>query len=144
MIKKIISGGQTGADMGGLLAAKELGLETGGTAPRNYNTEEGRNWKLKTIYGLIAKGTYPARTYDNVSDSDATVIFGRITSQGSRLTLRYCNSLHKPFIHNPGVIAFYRFITDNKVEVLNVAGNRESHHPGIEEKVRAYLVEALS
>ena len=31
-LTKIISGGQTGADMGGLLAARDLGLESGGQA----------------------------------------------------------------------------------------------------------------
>ncbi len=77
-LRKIISGGQTGADMGGLLAAKELGLETGGTAPGGYKTEKGRNLDLRDIYGLTQFGTYPQRTRINVRDSDATVIFGDI------------------------------------------------------------------
>ncbi len=143
-LRKIISGGQTGADMGGLLAAKELGLETGGTAPKNYMTEESSNWELKTIYGLIAKGTYAERTLINVDSSDATVLFGDSNSAGSKLTATCCAAQRKPIIHNPGVIAFYRFITENDVQVLNIAGNRESRNPGIEERVRAYLVEALS
>ena len=32
---KIISGGQTGADLGALVGARRIGLETGGTAPNH-------------------------------------------------------------------------------------------------------------
>jgi len=40
-LEMVISGGQTGADRGGLIAAKELGIPTGGTAPLGYKTEAG-------------------------------------------------------------------------------------------------------
>lgn len=33
-LRKVISGGQTGADRGGIDAAFEMGLKTGGHAPR--------------------------------------------------------------------------------------------------------------
>jgi hypothetical protein len=36
---KIISGGQTGADQGGLEGARLLGIQTGGTAPYNWMTD---------------------------------------------------------------------------------------------------------
>ncbi len=141
-LKKIISGGQTGADMGGLKAAKELGLETGGTAPRNYMTEDGPNHSLKE-YGLSEFGTYAIRTHRNIRDSDGTVLFGKSYTPGSNITLKFCWYLKKPVIMNPGVLAFFKFITDYNIETLNVAGNRESYSPGIEEKVRQYLVTAL-
>jgi len=144
MLHKIISGGQTGADMGGLKAALELGLETGGTAPKGYNTEEGRRLILKTKYGLVAQGTYAERTYHNVNSSNATVIFGNITSQGTRLTFRYCNELHKPVLVNPPTVNFLRFLERHQVEVLNIAGNRESKNPGIEQRVKEFLVDALA
>ena len=38
---KVISGGQAGADQGGLAAAYDLQIETGGTAPYKYNTKWG-------------------------------------------------------------------------------------------------------
>lgn len=38
---RIISGGQTGADQGALVAAKQLGIETGGWTPRGFLTEAG-------------------------------------------------------------------------------------------------------
>lgn len=139
-LRKIISGGQTGADMGGLLAAKELGLETGGTAPGGYKTEKGRNLDLRDTYGLTQFGSYPERTHINVRDSDVTVIFGDITEPGSKLTIKLCQDLMKPFRINPPTLTFLKFLVDHQVQVLNIAGNRESKHPGIEEKVREFLV----
>jgi len=130
--------------MAGLLAAKELGLKTGGCAPRDYNTEEGPNLELKTLYGLVAKGSYYQRTYNNVRDSDATVIFGKLASSGSRLTSRYCTVWKKPFITNPNMGDLLAFLEEHRIETLNVAGNRETKNPGIEQRVRAFLVEALS
>ena len=41
MLKKIISGGQTGIDKIGLIAAAENGFDTGGTAPSGFITENG-------------------------------------------------------------------------------------------------------
>ena len=38
---KIVSGAQTGVDLGGLLAAIELGLEWGGWVPKDWRTENG-------------------------------------------------------------------------------------------------------
>jgi len=143
-LHKIISGGQTGADMGGLLAAKELDLETGGTAPKNFMTEESSNWELKTIYGLVARGNYAQRTYHNVNNSDATVVFGDITTPGTKLTIRLCNELMKPLRINPPTKSLLVFLEDHQIQVLNVAGNRESKDPGIEERVKEFLVEALS
>ena len=46
MIKKIISGGQSGADLAGLKAAIKLGIETGGFIPKNYRTENGSDYTL--------------------------------------------------------------------------------------------------
>ena len=40
-ITKVISGGQTGVDTIGLQVAKELGIETGGTAPKGFLRETG-------------------------------------------------------------------------------------------------------
>jgi Circularly permutated YpsA SLOG family len=38
LLKKIISGGQTGADQAGLRTAKRLGIETGGWMPQGWRT----------------------------------------------------------------------------------------------------------
>ena len=52
-LTKIISGGQTGADMGALLAARDLGMESGGVAPKGWRTEDGPQETLLLSFGLI-------------------------------------------------------------------------------------------
>src|SRR3982074_1895430 len=61
MLRKIISGGQTGADRAGLDFAIEAGLEHGGSVPRGRIAEDGR---IDDRYNLIelSTGSYPART----------------------------------------------------------------------------------
>lgn len=145
-VKKIISGGQTGADQGGLAAAKELDLQTGGWAPIGWNTEVGAAKELLLSYGLVeCKSGYNERTYLNVHDSDGTVLFGSTSSPGSKLTLSYCISSlgGKPYIVNPTQEEFRKWLKKEKIETLNIAGNRESVSRGIGERVRSFLVEAL-
>jgi len=147
MLEKIISGGQTGADQGGLEAGKDLGLETGGTAPQMYMTELGTCLKLRYEYGLTEgvydPKTYPKRTRKNIVDSDATVIFGNVTEPGSKLTHDICMELKKPSEINPNRLDLQCLIAWHNVKVLNVAGNRESKNQGIQERVRNFLVDAL-
>jgi len=150
MLKKIISGGQTGADQGGLEAALLLGLETGGKVPLGFKTEEGPMPELGPLYGLeeLASHEYPPRTRYNVVDSDATVIFGRVSETGSRMTKRMCKESHKPCLvieefDEDGLRLIRTFVDMYEIKTLNVAGNRESKFPGLQRKVRNYLVEAL-
>lgn len=153
MIEKIISGGQTGADLGGLKAAKKLGIKTSGLAPKGYKTEVGNNPELFTVYGLAAASTddYSYRTAANVRASHATVIFAtNAKSLGTKLTIRTCEADGKPFmLINPfasdasalfttflaGVFARY-----GRNLILNVAGNRESKSPGIESCVEVLIM----
>ena len=142
---KIISGGQTGADLGGLEGARDAGIETGGTAPWGFRTENGANLELKTIYGLVASNAknYNYRTQQNVINSDATVIFARdIFSPGTKLTIELCNKHNKPCLLNPsspkGLKEFCR-----DIKVLNVAGNRESKAVGLQKEVRKFIVDAF-
>lgn len=155
-VKAIWSGGQTGADYGGLLAGEELGLETGGWAPRDFRTERGPNLELKERFGL--KETRPigyrTRTIRNIRDTDATIIFGKITSPGSKLTLKVCQKQIKPILQVPypilpfmgraTVISVQVFLRENKVTRLNVAGNRESKNRGIQDYVKNLLIAALT
>ena len=144
-VSKIISGGQTGADQGGLEAGKVLGIETGGTAPPNFLTEDGPNPSLLKKYGLVEgppdPSKYPKRTKLNVKDSSGTVIFGNTGSPGSKLTVRYCLQYNKPFILNPTSRSLRHWIEENNIVVLNVAGNRETKSPGIHKRVKSILLE---
>lgn len=143
-LRKIISGGQTGADQGGLRAADALGLETGGWAPPGYLTETGPDFILKH-FGLKEhpfKGWAP-RTEANVKGSDGTVIFGDASSPGSRLTARCCKTHGKPlFVWNQDS-AFLAWLKENDIVTLNVAGNRESKRPGIEKETCEALIDVL-
>ena len=143
-LRKIISGGQTGADQAGLWAARALKLEKGGTAPKGWETENGSSEHILKPMGLVeGPSGYKERTKQNVEDSDATVLFGRMTSPGSKLTIRVCKDLGKPHIVNPNPRVLRRFIEINDVETLNVAGNRESKNPGIGTRTYDILVEAF-
>jgi hypothetical protein len=147
MIKRIISGGQTGADQGGLKAGEALCLETGGWAPYNWMTAEGPQEELLRDYGLKAAPydpkIYPVRTRLNVKFSHGTVIFGNTSSPGCRLTLKFCETSLRPCILNPTSKELGLWIIKNHIEVLNVAGNREHKNPGISLKVQEILIETL-
>ena len=80
-LEKIISGGQTGADIAGLKAAAALGYQTGGTSHRQVG------------YGLTVmkgRGVLVRRSKKNVDDSDATVAFRTKSSPGTDKTIGYC------------------------------------------------------
>lgn len=134
----VISGGQTGADLGGLIGAFNKGIATGGTAPFNYITEKGSNFDLRDKYKLIeGEQGYISRTVKNVNDSDLTVIFAtKINSTGTKLTIKTCRENNKPYLLNPSLNELYLAVKRNNVSILNVAGNRESVSPGIQEASR--------
>lgn len=147
MLTKIISGGQTGADQGGLDAALYLGLETGGYIPKGRRTEYGpmpieqfKCYKLSEHFSSL----YSPRTSLNVQDSDGTAIFGYCESPGSKATIKFCLKYKKPYIKNPNKRELVLWITQNRIKCLNVAGNRESKNPGIHDRVLNILVAALS
>ena len=144
-LRRVVSGGQTGADQGGLEAALRAGLETGGWAPRDFMTEDGPQPALADRYGLTeCSGGYDERTVKNVQDSDATVIFARhLDSDGSKLTLDAIARLGRPFIVNPTGAELAEFIREHNVAVLNVAGNRESLAPGVAAEVEHLMLEAV-
>ena len=147
MLHKIISGGQTGADMGGLIAAHKLNVQTGGTAPDGFMTAIGPN-PLLELLGLVARGTLKTRTLENIRSSGGTVILTeRFDSPGSVLTRRFCRENGKPYLDidlgqfisaAPGALesslgtalkttysAIVDFVRQHQISVLNIAGNRE-------------------
>jgi hypothetical protein len=131
LLKKIISGGQTGADRAGLEIARQLGIPTGGYATRGYLTENGPDMSLKD-FGLIEAQSdkYPPRTRLNAEHSDGTVWFGVLSnhadSRGYRCTKKAVDFFRRPWIENPSPRELRNWIIQNKIEVLNVAGNRFS------------------
>ncbi|MBU4273516.1 MAG: putative molybdenum carrier protein [Planctomycetes bacterium] len=142
---KIISGGQTGVDRGALDAAIELGMNHGGWCPQGRTAEDGR---IPDRYELreTDSSDYPVRTERNVLDGDATLILCRCPlSGGTELTLRLAEQHRRPRLVvdlDGGVepAEVRRWLEDNAVEVLNVAGPRESQSPGIADRAREFLV----
>jgi hypothetical protein len=137
---KVISGGQCGADRGGLEAAYNIGVLTGGTAPKGYNTAFGSALELGTKFGLTEDGVsgFSNRTRLNVEEADGTVIIvSNIGSPGSHMTLEHARKCHKPVKliivereHESSWLTerandIAKWIIENRVYVLNVAGNRD-------------------
>jgi hypothetical protein len=150
---KIISGGQTGADRGGTDGAIAAGADWGGWVPRFRKAEDGKVPASYDRYQEHPVAEYQRRTWANVNDSDATVIFARQPlAGGSKLTARYCRQLEKPFViihplDDPfvSVTLIRNWIEDVEVTVntLNVAGHRESRCPGLQAWVKDVIQKVL-
>jgi hypothetical protein len=141
---KIISGGQTGADRGALEAAKECGHETGGYAPKQYATENGSDYILAS-YNLIDSGMdYVGRTELNVKNSDVTIWFGNKNSAGYAATRRACKKYCKFLVDVTNCNHHEIAMALSGLKIVNVAGNRESHNKGIQEKVKTMMMAVLN
>lgn len=141
MLKVVISGGQTGADRAGLLAAQAVGLGTGGWMPRGFLALDGPRPDFATRFGLREHTSphYPPRTRLNVLHSDATLRIARHwSSPGEQLTLKFITKYSKPWLDIDPTSSpldhqrVVEFLRRHRVVVLNVAGNSESTSPGIE------------
>jgi len=154
MIKKIISGGQTGADQAAIDVAINLGIPYGGWLPMGRKTEKGPLPDKYLLQELPDSG-YSKRTEKNVIDSDGTLIMsdgknvidsdgtlimshGKLTG-GSELTSETAKKNDRPCLHidlNKTIVfkaveQIKSWIETHKIEVLNIAGPRESNDPKI-------------
>jgi hypothetical protein len=143
-IKKIISGGQTGVDRAALDAAIALKIKHGGWCPLGRLAEDGR---IPDCYQLEETDSpdYPIRTESNVIDSDATLILYRgQLSGGTLLTVRFAEQHERPYLtvdlDSPLAPAkIQQWLEKNQVEVLNVAGPRESQSPNIAKLAHEFI-----
>ena len=151
-ILKIISGGQTGADKGGLIAAKKAKIKTGGIAPKGFMTEAGKDPSLKSEYGLRENYSddLKERTLSNLRGAHCTIVFA--TKPGSRGTKFTVDSLERekrmyivlnPFENGAAekVREFLNLVYGRYKNplIVNIAGNRESRSKGIEVKVKEIM-----
>ena len=148
MIRRIVSGGQTGVDRAALDAARELGIETGGWVPRDRWAEDGRVPDWYPNMKATASADPALRTECNVRDSDGTVVFSHgDVSRGTKWTMEVATKLHKPMLHldlatrsvEAAARRLLQWTAAEGIEVLNVAGPRESEDPDIRAAVRAVL-----
>ena len=147
MLEKIVSGGQTGADRAALDFAIKHGIPHGGWVPKGRLAEDG---PLADRYELkeMPSDSYPARTEQNVIDSDGTLIIshGPLTG-GSDYTREMAKKHKKPCLHidlsrtkiHEAGATIVIWLMGNAVSALNVAGPRASKDPYVYDQVVALL-----
>ena len=131
---KIVSGGQTGVDRAALDVALKHGIDCSGWCPAGRLDEVGR---IPDRYPLreLAQGSFADRTLENVKDSDGTiVIYFDEPRGGTRFTIECCEQLNRPHIivnaaktsAAEAATAIGDFVREHKIDILNVAGPRQS------------------
>jgi len=145
MIERIVAGGQTGVDRGGLDAGLAAGLAVGGWCPLGRRAEDG---EIPARYPLdeTPSHDYRERTEWNVRDSDGTLILarGRRLTGGTALTEDLAQRYGRPVLvvdlkteDGPGPVIAW--LEENAIATLNVAGPRESQQPGIHDLAEAFM-----
>ncbi len=146
--QKVVSGGQTGVDRAALDAALELEIPTGGWCPRGRRAEDGT---ISDFYPLTETPStrYEERTEWNVRDSDATLILheGPLAG-GTSLTLGLAKRYGRPFFlvdltELSGIPLVRRWLQEERILTLNVAGPRGDSHPGIYARAYEFMRELL-
>ena len=130
-------------------AAIELKLDHGGWCPKHRRAEDG---VIPRRYHLTATDSadYKVRTEKNVVDSDGTLILCRGPLRGGTLLTRQLAAEHKRQVlvidllevagnNQAAVRRVYEWMAEHQIEVLNVAGPRESQNPGIAAEAQAFL-----
>ena len=147
MLRKVISGGQTGVDRAGLDSALAAGFPIGGYCSKGRLAEDGTIPERYPMIEMDSPESY-YRTEKNVMDSDGTLILnkGELT-EGTRLTYDFTVKYGKPSlivqldakdIIKPEHVV--RWMEGQFISTLNVAGPRESKCPdGIYAEACAYL-----
>jgi len=147
LLRKVISGGQTGVDRAGLDAAMKAGIPVGGYCPRGRLAEDGTIPEEYPMIELESIETY-YRTEQNVIHSDGTLILNKgIISAGTKLTHDFTIQYGKPRLivqlDYDKIIApeqVINWIKGHFITTLNIAGPRESKFPeGIYQEAYAYL-----
>jgi hypothetical protein len=151
MVKKIISGGQTGVDRAALDFAIKFDIPHGGWIAKGRIAEDG---VLDDRYKLqeIPEPSYPRRTLKNIMESDGTLIISRgPLTGGSDYTRKMAISRKRPVFHiDLNQMNSFRaaenirhWIFDHKIEILNVGGPRKSKDPDIYKDVLNILEAAF-
>tara|TARA_B100000809_G_scaffold221029_2_gene229073 strand:+ start:594 stop:1124 length:531 start_codon:yes stop_codon:yes gene_type:complete len=143
----IISGGQTGVDRAALDVALEFGVPHAGWCPRGRRAEDG---PISTEYLLRESPTpeYSERTFLNIQDSDGTLILHRgKLAGGTLLTHQLAHRIKIPLLviqvervtSTRAIDSLFSWLQDNSIQLLNVAGPRESRDPGIYQQAGQFL-----
>ena len=100
MIHKLVSGGQTGADIAALDVALRYNFPHGGWCPKGRLSLDGQI-PAKYLLTETPSSGYPQRTEWNVRDSDGAVVFtfSKQPTGGSLKTINLCKKHGKPCLH---------------------------------------------
>jgi len=147
MLKTIVSGFQTGADIAGADAAISCNFPYMGWIPKGRRTEDGPLDKKYDAWEMVTVG-YPKRTEKNIMASDGTVIFthGKLTG-GSALARKLAARHKKSCLHlnmlthskTDAVHTLLAWIAKNNIEALNVAGRSASQ----DDRIYAVVFEVI-
>jgi len=150
MLDKLVTGGQTGADQAAWRAAAAFSVACGGWMPSGFLTEDGCHPEFAERFGAAEMPTdsYSERTEQNVKECDGTLWFGETPTLGARTTVEACYRLGKPCLPVSPSASFEplhvaTWIMENKIRILNVAGNREGEEPGIGDRVETFVGQVL-
>ncbi|MBU2529534.1 MAG: putative molybdenum carrier protein [Elusimicrobia bacterium] len=149
ILKKIVSGGQSGVDRAALDAAIKTKIACGGYIPKGRLAEDGR---INAKYPLTEtySSNYGVRTRLNIKYSCATLIIKEGELEGGTLfTFNVCKKLKKPVkivdLQDGHIVEeIKKFIEEYFPETLNIAGPRESKKPGIYKKSLKILLKVLT
>lgn len=150
MLKKIISGGQIGADQAALDAAIKYNFSHGGWIQKGRKTQSGILPEKYHLKEMSVSG-YKERIEQNVIKSDGTVIISHgDLSGGADYSQKMAEKHNRPCLHinlkqTPAFIASSEINTwtiENDIEVMNVTGSRASEDSDIYRDT-VYIIEGV-
>ena len=148
MLKKIISGGQIGADQAALDAAIKYNFPHGGWIQKGRKTQSGTLPDKYHLKEMFVSG-YKERIEENVIKSDGTVIISHgDLAGGADYSQQMTEKHNRPCLHidlsrTPAFMAsseINTWIIENDIEIMNVTGSRASEDSDIY-KDTIYIIE---
>lgn len=159
LINEVVSGGQTGVDRAALDIAIKYKIKHGGWCPSGRKAEDGiipSQYQLQEApapsaeQSLNQEAIYNIRTELNARDSDGTLIILKTEPIGGTLyTLEMLKKYQKPyFLYNitthSNMDTLVTWLSENKIQKLNIAGPRASQTLGIYESTYQVLQQMLN
>ena len=157
-LSKVVSGGQTGVDRAALEVAMFLDIPHGGWCPKGRRAEDG---PIPAIFQLTETSSfnYAVRTEKNVVDSDGTLILFRdLITRGTGLTVKFAQRHKRPHLcvdlaafdiddeeaTEESASKILNWLANENINVLNVAGPRESTTPKINSQSHTLLLNTFA